>query len=88
MEFEFNTFLVAVIAISVYLIPSIVAGARHHHNGPAILTLNLFLGWTGLGWIIALVWAFTEVRERQSTKADRTPIGSVDDVPENLRRDV
>jgi len=28
-------------------------------NMDAILILNLFLGWTFLGWVIALVWAFT-----------------------------
>src|SRR5260370_6868323 len=40
-----------------YLLPSFVAAARGHRNGQAILLLNLFLGWTVLGWIVALVWA-------------------------------
>ena len=29
-------------------------------NGCAIFILNLFLGWTIIGWIIALVWAFCQ----------------------------
>ena len=45
-----------------YFLPAIAAYWRRHHNTAAILTLNLLLGWTGLGWIIALVWAMTEPR--------------------------
>ena len=26
---------------------------------PAIAVLNLFLGWTVMGWVAALVWAYT-----------------------------
>ena len=41
-----------------YFLPAIVAGLRRHYNAGAILCLNLFLGWTMLGWVVALVWAF------------------------------
>jgi len=41
------------------LTPSLVAGARHHHNGLAIFMLNLLLGWTVIGWVVALIWACT-----------------------------
>lgn len=45
---------------AVYLIPTIIAGFRRHRNGVAILVVNFFLGWTLLGWILALVWAVWE----------------------------
>ena len=48
-----------VMVLLAYLVPSVIAGARHHHQTGAILVLNLLLGWTLLGWIAALVWAFT-----------------------------
>ena len=48
------------IAILCYFLPVICAGMRGHHNALAIGILNVFLGWTFLGWIIALVWAFTQ----------------------------
>tara|TARA_Y100000310_G_scaffold50306_1_gene46363 strand:+ start:33 stop:296 length:264 start_codon:yes stop_codon:yes gene_type:complete len=52
--------LVIIIAIPlIYFIPSIIARKRKHPNRVAILVLNLFLGWTFLGWVAALVWAFT-----------------------------
>jgi len=39
-------------------LPAIIAGRRHHPNATAITALNLFLGWTLVGWVVALVWAF------------------------------
>lgn len=49
----------AVIALVIYFFPFIVACVRRHRNQTAIFVLNLFTGWTGLGWIAALVWACT-----------------------------
>jgi len=41
----------------VYFLPTIGAIGAKKRNTSAIFVLNLFLGWTFLGWIIALVWA-------------------------------
>jgi hypothetical protein len=38
-----------------YFLPAIIA--RNKREATAILLFNLFLGWTGIGWIIALIWA-------------------------------
>jgi len=43
-----------------YFLPSILAIARHKRDTTAILLLNLFLGWTAIGWIVALVWALKQ----------------------------
>lgn len=45
--------------VAVYLVPAITATARRHNNGAAIFALNLLLGWTFIGWCIALVWSLT-----------------------------
>jgi RsiW-degrading membrane proteinase PrsW (M82 family) len=45
-----------------YLLPSFIAAARNHHNGGSILVLNLFLGWTFLGWVAALIWSVSATR--------------------------
>jgi hypothetical protein len=50
-----------------YLLPTLVAAWRSHHQTAAIFALNLLLGWTVLGWIIALVWELT------ATKGPATP---------------
>lgn len=44
---------------ALYMLPGMVASARHHANVNAIVALNLLLGWTFIGWVVALVWALT-----------------------------
>jgi hypothetical protein len=51
-----------VILILLYFVPAILAMLRGHQNAGAIGMLNIFLGWTVLGWIAALVWACTQVQ--------------------------
>jgi hypothetical protein len=40
-----------------YLLPSIIALARSKRDLLAIFLLNLFLGWSIIGWFVALIWA-------------------------------
>ena len=47
------------VGLLAYFIPTVVAQRRTHRNILAIFILNLFLGWTLLGWVGALVWACT-----------------------------
>ncbi|MEE9235505.1 MAG: superinfection immunity protein, partial [Candidatus Acidoferrales bacterium] len=49
--------LIIVIIYGLYFLPLLVAMLRKKRNAPAIAILNLLLGWTILGWIVALVWA-------------------------------
>ena len=53
--------------VLVYFLPAIVGFYRKHHRAWAIFGVNLLLGWTVLGWIIAMVWAST----RKSLSSDR-----------------
>jgi hypothetical protein len=45
-----------------YFIPTIIAHNKNHRNFNAILILNIVLGWTLLGWIVALIWAVIKPR--------------------------
>jgi hypothetical protein len=40
-----------------YFLPTIIAVARSKRDTAAILLLNLFLGWSVIGWVVALIWA-------------------------------
>jgi len=40
-----------------YFLPSFVALARQKGDLWSIVLLNFFLGWTAIGWVVALVWA-------------------------------
>ena len=56
-------FLFIPVWFGIYFLPAIMAFHRNHHNKLAILVLNLFLGWTFLGWVGALIWSFMQVQE-------------------------
>jgi Superinfection immunity protein len=56
-----------------YFIPAGVAAFREHHNFGAIFMLNLLLGWTFVGWVVALVWACTETFPRGRPHGDLPP---------------
>lgn len=51
--------IISVVCLAIYFIPAGVAVNRQHHNRLAIIVLNIFLGWTLIGWVVALVWACT-----------------------------
>lgn len=49
--------MLTIILFCLYFFPSTVAMWRGNKDTTSILVLNALLGWTGLGWAIALVWA-------------------------------
>jgi hypothetical protein len=51
-----------------YWIPSVVAVGRHVRNTGSVVVVNLFFGWTVIGWIIALAMA--------CRSTDRPAVGS------------
>jgi hypothetical protein len=40
-----------------YFLPSLIAIVRSKRDIAGIVLLNFFLGWTFIGWVVALVWA-------------------------------
>jgi len=48
--------------IFLYFIPSFVAYNRNHRQFNAIFILNFLLGWTFIGWVVALIWSV--IREK------------------------
>ena len=48
------------LAVAFYFLPTIIAFYRDKRNTGAIFALNFFLGFTLIGWVIALVWALTK----------------------------
>jgi ABC-type sugar transport system permease subunit len=43
-----------------YFLPFAIAFNKKRANSGAIFALNLFLGWSLVGWVVALVWAMKE----------------------------
>jgi len=45
------------LCMALYFLPTIIGW--HKRNAGGIFVLNLLLGWTLVGWVVALVWALT-----------------------------
>ena len=58
MRFLFAAFIT--ILSLFYLLPFAIAFHKKRVNTGAIFALNLFLGWTLIGWVISLVWALKD----------------------------
>ena len=52
-----DTILIFIGIVAIYFLPTIIAMKRNKRNTNAICLLNLFLGWTFIGWVVALVWS-------------------------------
>ena len=55
-------FMLIVGLLVIYFLPAIIALKRRHPYKITILTLNLFFGWTVLGWAIFFHWALKKQR--------------------------
>lgn len=56
----------------IYFLPTLIARKRFHRNMTPIFLTNLFFGWTGLGWFIALIWSVSDnvIPENVRTKGE------------------
>jgi len=57
-------FIMLAVMVAAYFLPGLIAYMRGHHNAASIMLLNLFLGWTLLGWIGALVWSASSSKQQ------------------------
>lgn len=48
--------------VSMYFLPTSIAILWDKKNTGAIFALNLFMGWTFVGWVGALVWSLATPR--------------------------
>lgn len=63
-DFNLTAALLWVVLIAVYFLPALLAYFYfQRRQSAAIIVLNFLLGWTIIGWVMALVWVFVEERE-------------------------
>ncbi|MEW5666182.1 superinfection immunity protein [Pseudomonas putida] len=60
-------FIMLIAAFVIYFLPTFVAAKRAHPNGTSIFLLDLFLGWTFIGWLAALIWSASAIRKAEET---------------------
>jgi hypothetical protein len=65
--------MVILFGLFIYFLPSFVG--RKQRNVNAIFALNLLLGWTFVGWVLALVWALYREKPNPSSLQLGTSVG-------------
>jgi hypothetical protein len=63
------------LALISYFLPTIVASLRRHADKCAIFVINLFLGWSLIGWVVALAWASKDIKTTTTAEVGLHPIG-------------
>jgi Superinfection immunity protein len=64
-----------VVGVLVYFFPTLIAMVRLRENTMAICALNLFLGWSLVGWVLALVWAISTTAPATRIKGAESAVG-------------
>lgn len=55
--------MLAIICFVFYFAPTFNALSRKHPNKTPVFLTNLFLGWTLIGWVVALVWSASSIKK-------------------------
>lgn len=58
--------VLAVVMLVLYFLPYMLARKRGSTAKAGIFVLNLFLGWTFIGWLAALIWAVSGETQREA----------------------
>jgi len=61
MESDTIWILLGLLAVLIYMLPTIVAFNKGHRNRWVIMIINIVFGLTLLGWLIAIIWAFNKL---------------------------
>ncbi|TEA79811.1 superinfection immunity protein [Allopusillimonas ginsengisoli] len=57
-------------AIALYFLPTIEGNLRKQANINSIALVNIFLGWTLVGWVVAIAWACKEKHAVEAPRAE------------------
>lgn len=47
-----------VFGLALYMLPTVEAYSRKYENAQTVALVNVLLGWTILGWLVAYIWSF------------------------------
>ena len=56
---EFGDWIIFFGLLASYFVPTVIAYMRDHINRAPIFIINVFLGITFIGWVVALAWSLT-----------------------------
>ncbi len=69
--------IIIVSVLLIYFLPSIIAVKKDHKNMASILLINMFLGWSLIGWLVAIVWA---IKKTESVVIATSNVSNADEL--------
>lgn len=69
---------VATILAFAYFLPSLIAISRWYNFG-SVFAVNLFFGWTLVGWVVALSMSMTPKAKTSVTVINQQPTAQIDE---------
>ena len=66
---EWIVCFVLFLGIAVYMLPTWIAGFTKHPDTVGIAVVNAVFGWSGIGFLLCLIWAFR--KPQQALPTDR-----------------
>lgn len=57
---------IVITIIIIYLLPTFIAFFKKKKNLASIAVVNVFLGWSIIGWIVALAWSVAKDTDHQT----------------------
>jgi len=58
--------IVLIVVVILYMLPTLIAFSREHPRRGEVGVVNIFLGWTLIGWVAVFLWAALGPVEQQS----------------------
>ena len=65
---------IMLVGIAIYFLPTILAVMRHKPNALLIFLIDFLLGWTVVGWVVALIMVFVEPGAILAGNSKETPL--------------
>jgi hypothetical protein len=62
--------ILVIVIVAAYFSPTIISALRNHPQGGPIAIVNLFLGWTLVGWVVALAWSVSAMKREKKRPLD------------------
>jgi hypothetical protein len=81
---------VLLVVVALYFLPTIIAAARKVPSVGSVVVINVLLGWTLIGWVVALAMAARSPAVRAADSVVETapsPLGGASSTPAELYRE-
>lgn len=71
---SYSSHFAALAIVILYFVPAVNAYSKRHRSRAMIAVVNLFFGWTILGWLVCLAWSAGSARDELAAPSAETHV--------------